>query len=117
MSMHSATPASESAIEDVAAGQKMIIWAIVLNIVSVIVSTGFADLWVVVALAAIALGITGLLRLAKGLGYSTPMKVVLVVLAAIPLVSLIMLLIVNGRATKALKEAGYRVGLFGARKR
>lgn len=115
--MDSETPGSDSAIEDVAAGQKMIIWSIVLNIVSVMVSTGFADLWVVVALAAIALGITGLLRLAKGLGYSTATKVILVILAAIPLVSLIMLLIVNGRATKALKAAGYRVGLLGARKR
>ncbi|MDQ3954330.1 MAG: hypothetical protein M3285_02110, partial [Actinomycetota bacterium] len=56
----------------------------------------------------------GLLRLGSGLGYSSAQKAVLVVLAFVPLASLAMLAIVNGRATKALKAAGYKVGFFGA---
>jgi hypothetical protein len=40
---------------------------------------------------------------------------VLGVLALIPLVGLIVLLIVNGKATKILREHGVRVGLMGAK--
>ena len=106
---------SQAALDDIAGGQKMVIWAIVLNVASLLTQS-VADLWIVLGIAAIALGISGLLLLAKGLGYSTAKKVGLVILAAIPLIGLLMLVMVNARATKVLKEAGYRVGLLGARR-
>jgi len=58
----------------------------------------------------------GMFRLAGGLGYSTAVKILLVVLLLVPLVGLITLLVLNSRATKALQAAGYKVGLLGARR-
>jgi len=46
----------------------------------------------------------------------TPIKIVIGVCMFIPLVSLITLLLLNSRATTALRAAGYRVGLLGASK-
>jgi hypothetical protein len=36
------------------------------------------------------------------------------VLMFVPLINLLTLLVVNGRATRVLRDAGYRVGLLGA---
>ncbi len=47
--------------------------------------------------------------------YSTGMGVLLGVLTLIPLIGLIPLLIVNGKATTTLKQHGVNVGLFGAK--
>jgi DNA-directed RNA polymerase subunit RPC12/RpoP len=47
--------------------------------------------------------------------YDVGLGVLLGILSMIPLVGLIILLIVNGKATSALQENGYRVGLLGAR--
>ncbi len=47
--------------------------------------------------------------------YSVGLAVVLGLLTLIPLVGLIMLLIVNGKATSILRRHGIRVGLMGAR--
>lgn len=107
--------ANDQQMNDVATGQRMVIGSIVLNIASIF-TRGVADLWILLAIAAIGLGVTGLLRMADGLGYSKGKKIGLVILAAIPLVGLVMLLIVNGRATKALRASGYKVGLLGARR-
>jgi hypothetical protein len=46
--------------------------------------------------------------------YSTGLGIFLGILTLIPLVGLIVLLIVNGKATKILREHGIRVGLMGA---
>jgi hypothetical protein len=54
--------------------------------------------------------------MATGMGMSLTRKILLVLLMFVPLVSLIVLLILNSRATSALRAAGYRVGFFGASK-
>jgi hypothetical protein len=46
--------------------------------------------------------------------YSQGTGIVLAILTLIPLVGLIVLLIINGKATNILKENGIRVGLLGA---
>ena len=102
-------------INDVAVGQRMVIGSIVLN-VATIFTRGVADLWILLGIAAIGLGATGLLRMAGGLGYSTGKKIGLVILVAIPVVGLITLALVNGKATQALRASGYKVGLLGARR-
>jgi hypothetical protein len=47
--------------------------------------------------------------------YGAVLGLVLAVLSLIPLLGLLILLAANARATKALKEAGLRVGLLGAK--
>lgn len=94
----------------------MLIVAILINVGAGILNGVGADLAVVVPVAAIAAvaAIIGLLRLTSGLGYSTGHQILLFLLVFVPLASLIMLVIVNARATKALRAGGYHVGLLGA---
>jgi ABC-type enterochelin transport system permease subunit len=47
--------------------------------------------------------------------YSTTTGIVLGILTFIPLVGLIVLLIVNGKATNVLRQNGITVGLMGAK--
>lgn len=46
--------------------------------------------------------------------FSTPMAVLLTLLCLVPLLNLISFLVVNSKANKVIKSAGYRVGLAGA---
>lgn len=48
--------------------------------------------------------------------YGTGLGVVFGILTIVPLIGLIALLIVNGKATKILKQNGVEVGLLGAKK-
>lgn len=116
MATEQPVPPADPLIEDVASGQRLIIYAILINLAAVALSAAVGDIAGLLALVGVFLAIWGLLRLATGLRYSLGVKIILIVLAFIPLVSLVMLLVVNGRATKALREAGYHVGLLGARK-
>ena len=102
-------------IEKVASGQKLIIYAILVNFLTIGLVAAFGDIAGLVGIVAIVMSFIGMFRLAGGLGYSTAAKILLVVLLVVPLVGLITLLVLNSRATKALREAGYKVGLLGAR--
>ena len=103
-------------VADVAEGQKLIIYAILVNILAAVLRVTLGEIFGLIQLGAIVLAIIGLMRLAGGMGWSTGVKVLLVILALIPLVSLVMLVIVNGRATERLRANGYHVGLMGAKK-
>ncbi len=54
-------------------------------------------------------------QLSAALGDGSTKRVLLVIGMIIPLVSLIILLVVNQKATKLLKSQGIRVGLMGAK--
>ncbi len=103
-------------IEKVASGQKLIIYAILVNFLTIGLMAAFGDIAGLVGIVAIVMSFIGMFRLASGLGYSTATKIFLLVLLVVPLVGLITLLVLNSRATKALREAGYKVGLLGARR-
>lgn len=126
-----APPTDWVAIEKVRTGQKFILYAILANIVMLFVlfsaqaatgGSGSAEgtlagillLRAVVGIAATVMAIVGLLRVASGLKYSAAVQVLVVLLLFVPLVSLLTLLYVNEKATAALRQAGYRVGLLGA---
>lgn len=103
-------------IENVASGQKLIIYAILVYFLTIGLRAAFGDIAGLVSIVAIVMSLVGVFRLASGLGYSTGAKVVLVILLVVPLVGLIVLLVLNSRATKALRGEGYKVGLLGARR-
>ena len=67
-----------------------------------------------VVIVAAVVGLVGLFRLAAGMRYAVGWRILLAALMLIPLVGLITLLILNSRATKALRAGGYEVGLLGA---
>ena len=110
-------PQFNTQIQDLLKGQKWIIYCILLQfpvgVCMVAVHQGFGILSMVISIAAIF----GITRLARGLGYSTGLRVLLIILmlVPIPLISLIVLLSLNSKATKQLKNAGYRIGLLGAK--
>jgi hypothetical protein len=103
------------ALSNVASGQKLIITAILLNLLSwVLKAAAGGGAGLAAGVVAVVVGLVGLLRLASGMGYAVGWRVLLVVLMVIPLVGLVTLVILNSRATKALRAGGYRVGLMGA---
>ena len=109
-------PTSNGSIHDVAAGQRLLILAIGLNIVAYVASSRIAwAIGLLIGMVALAVAIVGMLRVTSGLGYSTPRKVLYVVGLFIPLVALIVLAMVSADATKTLKANGYKVGFFGAK--
>ena len=90
----------------VAKCQKHIMWMILLSLVAVIfippatIVTGFIQSYFIYKLAT---------------AVRSSAAWVYIILAFIPLVNLIALLILNGKATKTLKANGIKVGLMGAR--
>ena len=108
-----AAPANGS-IEDVRVGQRLINLAMLVYVATVILVVSVHDAFGVLGLVTLALAIMGLVRLATGLGFSTAVKVLLVVVVFIPLAGFLTLAIMSGRATPPLKAAGYKVGLLGA---
>lgn len=96
--------------------QKMIIYAILLNLAGafIMIAVGTAAVVMLINLVALVLSIVGIVSLAIGLGNGIALRILYVVLMFIPLVNLITLLILNSKATRMLRAAGYEVGLLGA---
>ena len=103
-------------IERVASGQKLIIYAILINIIATILQIAVNPLFGLLGLVSLVMSIIGVIKLATGLGSSLIAKIIYVVLMIIPLINLITLLILNSQATKVLRANGYKVGLMGASK-
>lgn len=57
--------------------------------------------------------IIGLVLLLWGFHYSPIMICCIFILLLIPIINLITLLVLNAKATKTLRKAGYKVGFFG----
>jgi hypothetical protein len=110
------TPRNSARVEFVAIGQKAVIYAILVNLCAVALRSVLGPVFLPLALVGLALSLFGIYRLSSGLGMSTGTKVALFICMAIPLVSLVTLFVLNSKATRVLRAAGYRVGLLGASK-
>ena len=100
-----------------AKAQKIILYAILLNFAT-IVFRFIPSLSILVGLSGIAflvMAIIGIVRMAVCLGKGTTSRVIYIICMFIPLVNLIMLLILNSKTNKILTNAGYKVGLMGAK--
>ena len=102
-------------LSKVASGQRLVLQAVVLNILAVVLRVLYGDVaFGLAAVVAFVFSLVGLNRLASGLGYSVGSRILLMVLMLIPLINLITLLVLNSSATKILRAGGYKVGLMGA---
>jgi hypothetical protein len=111
------TVAHSDALDQVASGQRLIIYSIVLGLGAMIMDRSSpGPLVFALVIIGLVLSIIGMLRLCNGMGYSTLNKVFLIITLFIPIVSLLVLVSLSIRATGRLKEAGYKVGLFGAKR-
>lgn len=66
---------------------------------------------------ALIFSIVGVVRATGALGKSIPTRVIYAVLMLVPLLNWLIMASVSSQATKALKAAGFKVGLFGANQR
>ena len=104
--------------EQVRSGQKLAIWAIMLNLISIpflLVPEG-ALIRAPNILVALVLAVLGIVRMSRGLGINLIVIVLMAMGMVIPFVNLIILLVTNARATRYLRDHGYTVGMFGATK-
>jgi len=69
-----------------------------------------------VAIAIVIASLVGVWKIATALGSNIVMKILAIVSMFVPLANLIVLVMLSMRASKRLKEAGYTVGLLGARR-
>lgn len=106
-------PSIGADLEQIASGQKLIIYSILLNFAGIALQHS-PLLLLLASLAAIVMSIVGIVRLCGGFGHSTATKVLLVIGCFIPLVNLVILVTLSMKATGRLREAGYKVGLLGA---
>lgn len=120
---------TELTAREVSKGQKFVIYAFLINLLAFALVEVLPNLSVTPAtggymvlaswalrLFAVLLGLFGIFKIAGELGWSTLAKIATFICLIIPVINLITLLVVNGKATAFLKKAGYKVGLAGAYK-
>ena len=99
-------------------GQKIVIYSIILNFVlRGLDRSHVAPDWVTYVLyfCTAAYSLLGVLKICSGLQKSQGTKIVYMVLSYFPLINLIALVYLNVQATRRLRQAGWTVGLLGAR--
>jgi len=67
-------------------------------------------------LTSFGMGVVGFFRMGRGLGIRLFFRILLIPLMLVPLLGIVILLMMNSRATKKLRAAGYHVGFLGASK-
>lgn len=109
-------------VRSVAFYQKGILVCILLYLLSVVgqislVLAGLPPLILLLRLATLLVALTGMVFvfLLATKVYGAGRGILLGLLTLIPCLGLIMLLIVNGKATRVLQQNGYKVGLLGAK--
>ena len=118
-------------IKGVARFQKALIWLVLLHVGLIVAniwvgraggeeapSASTAAITMALAVASLAVAVASIaliVLLMTALDRPLISKILAAIAMFIPLVGLIVLLVVNQRATGALRDAGYRVGLMGAR--
>ena len=102
-------------IIDVAKGQKLIMYAILVNFSTVILQMAVHPMFGLMGLVALVMGVMGILKMSGGLGLGIVSRILIIIGMIIPLVNLIVMLSLNGKATKELQKNGYKVGLLGAK--
>lgn len=114
-SVVSAREPRNPALDDVASGQKLVIYAILLYFVAAVSRAILGPLALLPFLICLGMSWVGIYRIGRGLGYPVWGRILLLLLMLIPLVGLLALVVLNSRATARLEKAGYSVGLLGAR--
>ena len=104
-----------SSLGDVASGQKLVIYAILLYFLAAALRTAVGPIALLAFLACLVMSWTGIYKIARGLDYPVGWRIVLLVLMLVPLVGLLVLVMLSSKATSRLRKAGYSVGLLGAR--
>lgn len=121
----------EERLERLRSGQKLAIYAILIYLVAIVIRTGLSStplspgtpgllaavgsglLLMAGGLAALIMSLMGVWKMGYGLGVGTILRVVMLIFMIVPLINILLLLVVNARATRKLRQAGYKVGFLG----
>ena len=106
----------DARMKKMAFGQKLVIYAVLLYFVSAGLRLYIGPLAVLPLLVSLILSLVGLYKVLAAGQSHLAVKIILFVLLFVPLINILVLLRINSRATKTLREAGYTVGFMGAEK-
>jgi GYF domain 2 len=106
---------SKDDLRRICKAQNLLMWAVLANIVATILVKVLLLIGILIALGVVVFMLYALCQLTSALRYPTWATVLLCVTMFIPCVSLIVLVLVSGQASKFLKAAGVRVGLMGGK--
>jgi len=104
-----------SLLDDVASGQKLVIYAILLYFVAAFLRTVIGPAALLAFLVCMLMSWVGIYRIARGLDYPVWGRIILLLLMLVPVVGLLVLVLLSSKSTARLRKAGYTVGLLGAR--
>ena len=117
----------EERLERLRFGQKLAIYAILIYLVTLVVQLSLAGaahnpgvlmaasglLLIAGGFAALVMSFMGVWKMGYGLGVGAILRVVMLIFLIVPFINILLLLIVNARATRKLRQAGYKVGFLG----
>lgn len=103
-------------LKKLAAGQKIVIFAILAYFIAIMVRPAFPFLTYLIVMACLIASLVGLFKVVQILKLHAVLKVLYFISLFIPLINILALASINSRATKMLKAGGYKVGLLGASK-
>ena len=98
----------------VAAGQRLVIIALLISIGSIALQAASPALGLIGSLLGSLVAIIGIVRLAGALGSGVLARILYAIAMLVPLINLLIMVLLSTRATKQLRAGGYRVGLLGA---
>ena len=98
-------------------GQKLIIYAILVYLAVVLLAANAGQIAQLLIIVPLIMSIVGVARISTGMKHPIWWRIVLVILLFIPLINIITLASLSSRATLRLRDAGFKVGLLGARAR
>jgi hypothetical protein len=105
-------------LNDIASGQRQVMYALLAQIlVSATIRVVVPQLGLLLLLTTFIYGAVAVLQLAAALKVSVWSRVLLCIGLLIPLVSLLVLALLSGRASRRLRAGGFKVGLLGAKAR
>lgn len=109
-------PELSERMERMSFGQKLVIYAVLIYFIAAIARMFIGPLIFVLLFASLIMSLVGLYKILSARQSHVMVKIILFALLFVPLINILVLLSINSRATKALREAGYRVGFMGASK-
>ena len=103
-------------MEKMAAGQKLVIYAVLLYFITAGLRLVIGPFAFVLLFISLIMSLVGLFKVLSARQSHKVVKVILFAMLFVPLINILVLLSINSRATKSLREAGYKVGFMGASK-
>lgn len=107
---------SSADLRKTAKGQKLLVYAVLVYFIAAFARSYIGPFAFILLFASLIMSLSGLYMVLAERQSHIAVKILLFIFLFVPLINILVLLRVNARATKELREAGYKVGLMGANK-